>query len=58
LAYNLIGAAPGPFMTGVLADKVGLLGALQLAQLVSIPAAMAFALCRRTYLRDLPDAAR
>ena len=57
LAYNLIGAAPGPFITGVLADRVGLLGALQLAQLVSIPAAMAFALCRRTYLRDLPDAA-
>lgn len=55
LAMNLLGAAPGPFLTGVLADRIGLLGALQWAPAVSLAAAVVFAACRRRYLRDLRD---
>lgn len=53
LVNNLLGGAPGPYLTGVLADKIGLLGALQLIPLVSIGAALAFACAKVTYERDL-----
>lgn len=53
LANNLIGLAPGPFFTGVLADRIGLLGALQLVPLVCLLAAVAFAAGRRIYTQDL-----
>jgi MFS family permease len=53
LANNLIGAAPGPYLTGVLADRIGLLGALQYIPLISLAAAVAFALAKANYVRDL-----
>jgi hypothetical protein len=42
LANNFLGLAPGPIITGKLADKVGLLGALQWLPLASIAAALVF----------------
>ncbi|MCG5076662.1 hypothetical protein [Paraburkholderia tagetis] len=42
ITYNLLGTAPGPFFTGFVADRVGLLGALQVVPLVSLLAAAAF----------------
>ncbi|MNY80235.1 hypothetical protein D3C86_2211860 [compost metagenome] len=50
---NLLGLAPGPFVTGALADRIGLAGALQLAPLLALAAAMLFALGRRHYAVDL-----
>jgi len=53
LANNILGLAPGPTLTGRLADSIGLLGALQLLPIPALLAAGAFALSRRTYLNDL-----
>lgn len=53
LANNLLGLAPGPIVTGMLADKLGLLGALQIIPLVSIGATVAFLIARRHYFADL-----
>nr|WP_294865143.1 MFS transporter [uncultured Pseudogulbenkiania sp.] len=53
LANNLLGLAPGPFVTGVLADHIGLMNALHLVPLVSFAAAAAFAIGKRHYTRDL-----
>jgi MFS family permease len=53
LANNLIGMAPGPFLTGALADRVGLIGALQWMPMAGLAAAAVFALGRRTYSNDL-----
>jgi hypothetical protein len=57
LANNLLGLAPGPIVTGRLADSIGLLGALQFLAIPCIAAALVFAAMRRSYLADL-DAAR
>lgn len=53
LANNLIGLAPGPILTGRLADSLGLLGAFRLLPLACIAAAGAFAMMYRSYLADL-----
>lgn len=53
LANNLLGLAPGPILTGRLADGIGLLGALQLLALPCLASALAFAAVRRSYLHDL-----
>lgn len=53
LANNLLGLAPGPFVTGVLADRFGLLAALQLIPLIALPATLAFAVGHRHYAADL-----
>ena len=53
LANNLLGLAPGPIVTGMLADAFGLSVALQLVPLVSLLAAGIFALARGSYQRDL-----
>lgn len=53
LANNLLGLAPGPFITGMFADRVGLLGALQVMPLIALAAAAAFAIGHRNYDRDL-----
>jgi MFS family permease len=53
LANNLLGLAPGPIVTGMLADAFGLPVALRLVPLVSLLAAGIFALARRSYQRDL-----
>ena len=53
LANNLLGLAPGPFITGMLADRVGLLGAMQVMPLTAVGAAVAFAIGHRYYEKDL-----
>jgi len=53
LANNLLGLAPGPILTGRLADVLGLLGAFRLLPLPCLAAALVFAVLRRTYLADL-----
>lgn len=53
LANNLLGLAPGPFFTGVLADHIGLAGALQWLPLAGLMAAACFLLGRRTYTADM-----
>ena len=53
LVNNLLGLAPGPFLTGALADRIGLAGALQAAPLLALAAALLFALGRRHYAADL-----
>lgn len=49
VANNLLGLALGPFVVGMLADHLGLLGALRLAPLVYIPALAAMILGRRAF---------
>lgn len=53
LVNSLLGLAPGPVLTGVVADRLGLLGALQLLPLIGLVSATAFWIGRRHYLRDL-----
>ncbi|MCP1652382.1 MFS transporter [Pseudomonas nitroreducens] len=53
LANNLLGLAPGPLLTGVLADHLGLDRAFQLVPLLSILAALVFLYARRHYHRDM-----
>lgn len=52
LVNNILGLAPGPFVTGVLADNLGLDQALALVPLMSIVSAAAFLYARRHYLND------
>ena len=49
LANNLIGLAPGPVLTGLLADRFGLPFALRIGSLASLGAAAAFLVCARQY---------
>ncbi|VVM78225.1 MFS transporter [Pseudomonas fluorescens] len=53
LANNIIGLAPGPFITGVLADAFGLQVAMALVPLVSFGSAFAFLKASRHYRNDL-----
>ncbi|MFM5925152.1 MAG: MFS transporter [Novosphingobium sp.] len=53
LINNMLGLAPGPILTGRIADAIGLLGAFRLLPIPCILAALAFAAMRRTYLVDL-----
>jgi MFS family permease len=53
LVNNLIGLAPGPLVTGMIADRVGLLGALQLVPFAALAATLAFAVGKRHYPADL-----
>lgn len=53
LANNLLGLAPGPYFTGVLADHFGLDRAFQLIPLISIAAALVFCYGKRHYHRDI-----
>lgn len=53
LANNLLGLAPGPILTGRLADVAGLDHALQWLPLPCVLAALAFAAMRRSYRTDL-----
>ncbi|WP_425485280.1 MFS transporter [Burkholderia guangdongensis] len=52
LANSLLGMAPGPFVTGLVADRIGLLGALQALPCMSLVAILAFVLGRRRYRAD------
>jgi MFS family permease len=58
LANNLLGLAPGPIVTGMLADAFGLPVALRLVPLVSLIAACIFALARSSYQQDLQQPGR
>ena len=49
LANSLLGLAAGPFIVGVLADKIGLAHALALAPLVYIPAIAVLLAGKRAY---------
>jgi MFS family permease len=53
LANNLLGLAPAAILTGLLADHIGLLGALQVVPLAPLGAAIAFFIGWRSYTRDL-----
>lgn len=53
LANNFLGLAPGPYLTGVLADKFELAGALQLICFVSLASAAVFTIVRWRYRADL-----
>jgi MFS family permease len=53
LANNLLGMAPGPIVTGALADRWGLLAALQWGPFVCLAAAAMFALGARHYSADI-----
>ena len=46
LANNAFGLAPGPIVTGWLADRIGLLGAMQWLPVASLAAALVFLRCR------------
>lgn len=53
LANNLIGLAPGPILTGRIADVIGLDDAFRLLPIPCLLAALTFAVMRRCYLTDL-----
>jgi MFS family permease len=53
LANNLLGLAPAAVLTGVVADRIGLLGALQLVPFAALIAAIAFFIGKRNYVGDL-----
>lgn len=53
LAQSMLGLAPGPAVTGMLADRLGLLGAFRLVPLVAIGATAAFLIGRHSYDRDV-----
>jgi predicted MFS family arabinose efflux permease len=52
LANNLLGLAPGPFLTGALADRIGLDRAFCVVPLASLLAACVFAYARNHYDAD------
>lgn len=52
LANNLLGLAPGPFVTGVLADRMGLDAAFRVLPLASLASAFLFVYVRRHYGPD------
>ncbi|MDN0075687.1 MFS transporter [Crenobacter sp. SG2303] len=53
LANNLLGLAPGPFITGMLADHFNLLMALRIITLMGLLACIMFMFGKRTYRKDL-----
>lgn len=53
LANNLLGLAPGPLLTGVLADHVGLMDAFKFVPLMALLAALAFCIGRHHYAQDI-----
>jgi MFS family permease len=53
LANNLLGLAPAAVLAGIVADHIGLLGALQLVPLAPLAATAAFVIGRRNYACDL-----
>ncbi|TDN57842.1 MFS transporter [Paraburkholderia sp. BL10I2N1] len=53
LANNLLGLAPAAVLTGIIADRIGLLGAMQIVPLAPLIATIAFFVGWRNYARDL-----
>lgn len=58
LVNNLLGLAPGPLVTGVIADRIGLLGALQAIPFAALAATLVFAIGKRYYSSDLERLAK
>jgi MFS family permease len=52
LANNALGLAPGPLVIGMMADRLSLLGALQLAPAVGLLGAAVFLIAGRSSRRD------
>jgi MFS family permease len=52
LANNLLGLAPGPVVTGLLADRLGLGTALRIIPWIGLASGLAFFLCAATYRRE------
>lgn len=52
LANNFLGLAPAAILTGFIADRIGLLGALQIIPFATFVAALVFLLGKRSYLDD------
>ncbi|MNF55851.1 Hexuronate transporter [compost metagenome] len=53
LVNNMLGLAPGPFVTGKVSDMIGLQAAFQLVPLISIAAAVVFFYARCHYQKDI-----
>lgn len=53
LANNLLGLAPGPFVTGRVSDLIGLDNAFRLVPLISIVVAAVFFYAKRHYHKDI-----
>ena len=53
LANNLLGLAPGPFITGRVSDIIGLDAAFQLVPLISIASAAVFFYAKQHYHNDM-----
>jgi MFS family permease len=53
LVNNLLGLAPGPIVTGMIADRIGLLGALQVVPFAALGATLAFVIGKQRYAQDL-----
>jgi MFS family permease len=53
LANNLLGLAAGPLVTGILADKFGLVGAMKIVPVVAVGALIALLIGRKFYVRSL-----
>ena len=49
LANNLLGLAPGPMVTGIIADRIGLPGALQVVPFIALVATLAFVIGKSNY---------
>ena len=56
LANNAFGLAPGPIVTGWIADRAGLLGALQLLPVAGLAAAVVFLVGSRPFVTEPPVA--
>ena len=53
LANNLLGLAAGSLVTGILADKFGLVGAMKIVPIVAVGALIALLIGRKFYVRSL-----
>src|SRR3954452_6567221 len=53
LANNLLGLAAGPLVTGILADRFGLVGAMKIIPIVAVGALIALLIGRKYYVTSL-----
>jgi MFS family permease len=53
LANNLLGLAAGPLVTGILADRFGLVGAMKIVPVVAVGALIALLIGRACYTKSL-----
>ena len=53
VANNLLGLAAGSLVTGILADQLGLVGAMKIVPIVAVGALIALLIGRKYYVRSL-----